>query len=230
MGSAGSGRKLVGGAEVCGDPRFLGGAGGDPGGVLLGLFGHGWRLENSGPLFLGGDFAEGLAPASEGDRYTGKFGYIDRQGRWAIEAEFDWARPFQEGFGGVKDGAKWGFVDKKGKLVVEPEFDQIGSFSGGLAPVQKGGAPGDKETWVYIKPDGSQPFEKKYARAGTFSDGLARVQVEDRITGKFGYIDTKGAMVIQPNFEEASDFRNGKAAVRVEGKSRVIDEKGNPVD
>jgi hypothetical protein len=177
-----------------------------------------------------GDFSEGLAPASEGDRLTGKFGYIDRQGRWAIEAEYDWARPFQEGLGGVKDGSKWGFVDKKGKLVVEPEYDQIGSFSGGLAPVQRGGAPGDKETWTYIKPDGSQPFEKKYAWAGTFSDGLARVQIEDRITGKFGYIDGKGAMVIQPNFEEASDFRNGKATVRIEGKGRTIDQKGNPVD
>ena len=177
-----------------------------------------------------GDFTEGLAPASEGDRLTGKFGYIDQQGRWAIEAEYDWARPFQEGFGGVKDGAKWGFVDKKGKQVVEPDFDQVGSFSGGLAPVQRGGAPGDKETWIYIKPDGSKPFEKKYAWAGNFSEGLARVQVEDRITGKFGYIDIQGAMVIQPNFEEASDFRNGKATVRIEGKSRTIDKKGNPVD
>jgi hypothetical protein len=54
--------------------------------------------------------------------------------------------------------------------------------------------------------------------------------LEDRITGKFGYIDAKGAMVIQPNFEEASDFRNGKATVRLEGKSRTIDKKGNPVD
>ncbi len=177
-----------------------------------------------------GDFSEGMAPASEGDRLTGKFGYIDRQGRWAIEAEYDWARPFQEGLGGVKDGAKWGFVDKKGKLVVEPEYDQIGSFSSGLAPAQKSGPPGEKETWVYIKPDGTQPFEKKYAWAGTFSDGLARVQVEDRIAGKFGYIDNKGAMVIQPNFEEASDFRNGKATVRLGGKSRTIDKKGNPVD
>lgn len=177
-----------------------------------------------------GDFNEGLAPASEGDRLTGKFGYIDRQGRWAIEAEYDWARPFQEGLGGVKDGSKWGFVDKKGKLVIEPEYDQVGSFSGGLAPVQKGGAPGDKETWVYIKADGAQPFEKKYAWAGTFSEGLARVQVDDRITGKFGYIDTKGIMVIQPNFEEASDFRNGKATVRLGGKSQTIDKKGNPVD
>ena len=177
-----------------------------------------------------GDFKEGLAPASEGDRLTGKFGYIDRQGRWAIEAEYDWTRPFQEGLGGVKDGTKWGFVDKKGKQVVEPEYDQIGSFSQGLAPVQKSGAPGDKETWTYIKPDGSRPFEKKYAWAGAFFDGLARVQIEDRITGKFGYIDTKGAMVIQPNFEEATDFRNGQATVRMDGKIRTIDRKGNPVD
>ena len=51
-----------------------------------------------------GDFTEGLAPASEGDRLTGKFGYIDRQGRWAIEAEYDWARPFQEGLGGDCSG------------------------------------------------------------------------------------------------------------------------------
>ena len=177
-----------------------------------------------------GDVTEGLAPASEGDRLTGKFGYIDRQGRWAIAAEYDWARPFQDGFGGVKDGSKWGFVDKKGKWVVEPEYDQIGSFSGGLAAAQKGGAPGEKETWMYIKPDGSAAFEKKFAWAGTFSEGLARVQLEDRIAGKFGYIDTKGTMVIQPNFEEASDFRNGKATVRLGGKSQTIDKKGNPVE
>ena len=123
-----------------------------------------------------------------------------------------------------------GLCRQEGEVGGEPEYDQIGSFSGGLAPVQRGGAPGDKETWTYIKPDGSQPFEKKYAWAGTFSDGLARVQIEDRITGKFGYIDAKGAMVIQPNFEEASDFRNGKATVRIEGKGRTIDKKGNPVD
>ena len=64
-----------------------------------------------------GEFSENLAPASEGDRLTGKFGYIDRQGRWAIEAEYNWARPFQGGLGAVKDGGKWGFVDSKGKLV-----------------------------------------------------------------------------------------------------------------
>ena len=177
-----------------------------------------------------GDFSQGLAPACEGDRLKGKFGYIDRQGRWAISPDYDWARPFRDGLGGVKEGSKWGFVDPKGKMAVEPEFDQIGFFSSGLAPVQKSGAPGEKETWMYIRPDGSVAFDKKYAWAGNFHEGLARVQVEDRIGGKFGYIDQKGVMVIQPNFEEASDFRNGKASVRMEKKSRMIDKKGNPLD
>jgi hypothetical protein len=177
-----------------------------------------------------GEFSENLAPASEGDRLTGKFGYIDRQGRWAIEAEYDWARPFQSGFGAVKDGGKWGFVDSKGKLVVEADFDQVGSFSEGLAPVQKSGPPGDKKTWVYIQPDGKSPFESKFAWAGTFSEGVARVQFEDRITGKFGYINPKGEVVIPPNFEEATDFRGGHAQVRIHGKTQTIDLKGKPLE
>jgi hypothetical protein len=177
-----------------------------------------------------GEFSENLAPASEGDRLKGKFGYIDRQGRWAIEAEYDWARPFQGGFGAVKDGAKWGFVDSKGKLVVEADFDQVGSFSEGLAPVQKSGPPGDKKTWIYIQPDGKSPFESKFAWAGTFSEGVARVQFEDRISGKFGYINPKGEVVIPPNFEEATDFRSGHAQVRIHGKTQTIELKGKPLE
>ena len=177
-----------------------------------------------------GDFAENLAPASEGDRLTGKFGYIDHQGRWAIEAEYVWARPFQEGLGAVKDGGKWGFVDPKGKLVVEPEYDQVQSFSEKLAAVQKGGAPGDKETWSYIRPNGETAFEKKFAWAGSFYGGLARVQTLDRITGKFGYINLQGEMIIPPHFDEASDFRAGRAQVRVGLQSHAIDAKGKTID
>ena len=173
-----------------------------------------------------GEFSENLAPASEGDRLTGKFGYIDRQGRWAIEPEYNWARPFQGGYGAVKDGSKWGFVDGKGKLVVEADFDQVGGFSEGLAPVQKSGPPGDKKTWIYISPDGKSPFETKFAWAGEFSEGLARVQLEDRILGKFGYISIKGDLAIPPEFDEASNFQNGHATVRVGNQTRSIDTKG----
>ncbi|NBQ56022.1 MAG: WG repeat-containing protein [Verrucomicrobia bacterium] len=187
-----------------------------------------WKIP---PRFTwAGEFSENLAPASEGDHLTGKFGYIDPQGRWAIEAEYSWARPFQEGLGCVKDGSKWGFVDSKGKVVIEPEFDQVQSFSGGLAAVQKSGPPGEKETWTYIKRDGSSPFDKKFVWAGSFSEGLARIQVTDRITGKYGYINAKGELTIPPSFDEAADFHQGRAQVRVEKEIRFIDPKGKPVE
>ncbi len=173
-----------------------------------------------------GEFSENLAPAAEGDRLTGKFGYIDRQGRWAIEPNYIWARPFQGGYGAVKDGSKWGFVDAKGKMVVEAEYDQVGGFSDGLVAVQKSGPPGDKKTWVYILPTGKSPFETKFAWAGQFSEGLARVQMEDRITSKFGYINKQGVLVIPAEFDEATDFRNGQAHVRMGNQFKFIDARG----
>lgn len=130
----------------------------------------------------------------------------------------------------MKEGGKWGFVDPKGKLVVEAEYDQVQSFSEKLAAVQKGGAPGDKETWFYIRPNGETAFDKKFAWAGSFYDGLARVQTVDRITGKFGYVNRKGEMVIPTLFDEASDFRAGRAQVRIGMQRKVIDSQGKTVD
>ena len=47
--------------------------------------------------------------------------------------------------------------------------------------------------------------------------------------GKAGYVDTKGAFVIAPQFEAASVFSNGLARVRDKGKYGFIDDKGKPV-
>ena len=59
---------------------------------------------------------------------------------------------------------------------------------------------------------------------------MARVQFEDRINGKFGYINPKGEIVIPPNFEEATDFRGGQAQVRINGKTQTIDLKGKALE
>ena len=69
--------------------------------------------------------------------------------------------------------------------------------------------------------------------AGLFVDGLALVQVGDSETGKWGYIDTTGQMVINPRFDSANSFSEGFAAMRIgdylTGKMGFIDTTGQIV-
>ncbi len=43
---------------------------------------------------------------------------------------------------------------------------------------------------------------------------------------KWGYVDGKGAVVVEPRFREAGEFHDGRAAVNADGKWGYADEKG----
>ena len=45
--------------------------------------------------------------------------------------------------------------------------------------------------------------------------------------GKYGFIDTKGHVVIKPQFDEVSSFNGNYAVVKDDGKFKLIDKKGN---
>ncbi|MBO9700347.1 MAG: WG repeat-containing protein [Sporocytophaga sp.] len=85
---------------------------------------------------------------------------------------------------------------------------------------------------------------------GPFQNGVARVNIggsyvngndinDDRRTmfghslkivgGRWGYLNTKGKMFIDPKFEYASDFINGKAIISIDKKYGVIDSLGKYV-
>src|SRR5579862_394911 len=46
------------------------------------------------------------------------------------------------------------------------------------------------------------------------------------VKGKWGYIDEKGKIVIEPTFESAANFTEGLAAVKANGKYGYIDRTG----
>ena len=146
---------------------------------------------------------------------------------------------FAEGLMPLSDARKWGFVDKSFRWVIPPTYDFAEEFSDGLAPVQVGGK------WGYIDKAGNQIVPPKYHLAWQFSDELARIRI-DFATGQksitmeglqplyryqFGFVDKNGNEVIQPRFERASDFRQGRAFVMPPGSRRlgIIDKRGNIV-
>ncbi|HEX7578228.1 MAG TPA: WG repeat-containing protein, partial [Verrucomicrobiae bacterium] len=53
----------------------------------------------------------------------GRYGYINPEGKFIINPQFDDAGPFSGGLAAVKMG-HWGFVDKTGKVVINPQFDE----------------------------------------------------------------------------------------------------------
>ncbi|MEW6025904.1 MAG: WG repeat-containing protein [Planctomycetota bacterium] len=193
-----------------------------------------------------GNFSEGLAIASPDIGYVHKadnssvnvdfikLGFIDKNGKFAIEPRFNHMlsnkifpiHSFSEGLAAVQIKGKesekyfiWGYIDKTGQFVIEPQFDIVDDFSEGLASVQLNGR------WGYINKTGRFVIEPQFEHASSFSEGLGEVT----INGKSGYIDKTGRFVIEPQFEDASNFSDGLSAVEIGGKWGYIDKTGKIV-
>jgi hypothetical protein len=139
-----------------------------------------------------------------------------RTGTFAINPQFDDAAPFSEGLAfvviGDANAGKVGYIDKSGKLVISPRFD-----SGVIPPSFLADRHLSDRTYLF--------------RAKGFHEGLAAVLIGSPSTGRYGYIDTTGKMVINPQFNYAVDFSEGLAFIRDEATGRYgyIDKTGKVV-
>lgn len=126
----------------------------------------------------------------------------------------------------VSDGLKkYGFIDRTGTFVIEPIYDSAENFSNGLAIVTK------DSTYKVIAPDGSVVFENDNTIA-SFHNGLAAYINIINNTYLNGYIDTKGNIIIEPQFLTAGDFNeDGMAYVMKPGEIyQLIDKTGAVIE
>ena len=178
-------------------------------------------------------FTEGVAAI----KVDSLWGYIDKNNRWVIEPEFDSCLPYFENRAAVMRDNQWGFIDKTGEVVIPFQYEKVKAFSEGLAGV----LDGDK--WRFIDSNNNvvinMSFDKvilgfyngeahvfsgknllkinkigevilPYTDPLVFSEGLARMRGEN---GKFGYVDTTGEFVIQPQYFVTVEFSEGLAGV-----------------
>jgi hypothetical protein len=75
---------------------------------------------------------EGLACVKNG----GKYGYIDKNGNWMIQPQFESARVFSEGLAAVRIQELEGYIDRSGNIVIQPQFYWTDDFRGDLAEVE----------------------------------------------------------------------------------------------
>jgi hypothetical protein len=162
---------------------------------------------------------------------NGRWGFIDKQGKIAIEPQFGEPSSFHDGMAAVRVGEKsspprYGFINESGAFVIEPQFSTAWQFSEGLARVQveRGGMAFIDKTGavVFAVPEGR--------RAGEFSDGLVNVRLGTRPPNeKWGYVDRTGKWAIEPRFQRAEPFYKGLAQVIIENKFAYINQSGRYV-
>ncbi len=123
-------------------------------------------------------FYDGLAAVE----YKGKWGFIDKDGKWVLEPIYDGGWKFGDGLAAVKQDGKWGAIDLKGNWVISPQFKYAFRFCEGLAYLKV------NDKWGFIDPSGKLVIPAIYDDAWAFTDGKARV----KLNGREFYIDRNG--------------------------------------
>lgn len=155
-----------------------------------------------------------------------KYGYFDLTGKIIIKPQFAFASVFREDIALVKtlgyDG-KWGYIDKKGKFIINAIYDNATIFNEGLAwVVSINNAPS------VIDNKGKVKFTLMEAEnVKLFSNGMAAFSRADSISTKWGFIDMRGKLIIDPQFREVGNFYDDICAVKnFEGKWGYINKTG----
>jgi hypothetical protein len=166
---------------------------------------NGRYVDRSGKVVIdrgvagGWDFSEGLAAAmSQSEKL---WGYIDTSGKFAITPRFastnqDYVWPFHDGVAKIEVKGKFGYIDHSGSFVIAPRFGAAADFHEGMA-------------WVVT--DGPCVY---------FSDGPCG---ESTPVGaqpnappcRFGFIDKTGRVVSAARYDQAREFSEDLAPVRI---------------
>jgi hypothetical protein len=176
------------------------------------------------------------------DGKTGKWGFIDADGKILIEPTWDaiaWGSvlgqsvAFSEGLCGVQKDGKWGYIDTSGHVAIPNQFDSAAPFIEGLARVNLGNQIG------FIDKTGRYAINPQFDQAGDFHGGLAAVRTGGQVpanpffnlgkpaNGGWGFINKAGMYVIKAQFQsaDANGFSDGLAGV-CQDKCGYIDRSG----
>jgi len=166
-------------------------------------------------------FIDGRALARDD---SGKWGYLDTTGQWAIEPTYREARDYHGlPAGEFSDGLAWfqlvemrdrNKLDKNDEFVRDAEDKPI-----------KEAHP--RRTFGYINRKGKVVIKPRYQMANDFGEGLAAVRIKSQ--DSWGFIDKDDHRVISPRFQEVGRFSEGLCAVAIHGRWGYIDPKGEEV-
>ena len=124
-------------------------------------------------------FREGYASLSikRANEPISKFGYINKEGKKAIDFQFDEVKDFSEGLAAVRIGVHWGYIDMSGTHIIPSQFDEVYSFSEGVACVGIG--PAKSRKYGYIDKNGKYIINPQFDEPDRFANEFLVVNAKD---------------------------------------------------
>lgn len=182
---------------------------------------------------------DGLARKAPDEKYTnlgllndnrvpvvkdGKYGFLDDN--MEEKTEFIWeslTAVCNKRAAARKDG-KWAIIGRNGKEKTEYIYDDVVTDENGVCSQQKVFIVKENGSYHIVDGKGKSQGEETFEAAKAFNkNGYAAVQKN----GKWGFINSKGELVIAYQYEDALSFSNGYAAVFKDGKWGYIDEENS---
>jgi hypothetical protein len=168
----------------------------------------------------------GLHPVPDAN---GKWGFIDRTGRFRIAPKYTRANEFSDGvayvFYWIGEKRMNGIVDSGGKFTLLETNDYEVAFHDGLARFQ--GPDNQERRFGYLDKSGRVVIEPQFYYAGDFHEGRAWAAVLKEREWLYGFIDKTGKFVVPPQFTlEPNDFSEGVARVQTRYAWTFIDRSG----
>lgn len=164
------------------------------------------------------------------------FGFYNTKGEQVLPYMYEEATDFHEGLALVKSEGKRFFIDKRGNKMdidLKKDYSEMRGFYDGVAWVTDAGSYERKEhrplDWDLIDKQGNICLtikDKTDFEVENFFDGWARIQ-----DGKYyKFIDKQGNVLNRERYDEASDFRDGRAWVVKGRKEGFINTQGEWVE
>lgn len=162
-----------------------------------------------------------LYPAADAE---GHWGYIDEQGAWQVQAQFEQACLFEGKAAWVKQNGLWGAIDSAGEFVVQPEYAEIELFEDGnnRFMAARGSVLSSQMVNTSLYDINGQ---KLFGLAGELKAPSSGLMAFSRDKGgkiRWGYINPHGEIIIEPNYAEVGQAAGNYALVKDEDDQTLL--------
>ena len=154
---------------------------------------------------------------------NGKYAYATSELVVPDSFPYDYASNFKNGVAAVKQGDKWALIDTNEEQITDFIFEDIildefdTCHNSGVVFAKKDGK------YYMVNAQGGKISDQAFEDAKSF---VGSEPAAVCISGKWGFVDTTGKMVIEPQYEGARSFNIGLGAVCTEGVWGYINTSG----